>query len=155
MNVKPNTCYLFYTWIRTDNIGSEGRGANIGVMGFWETSYEIKGTNKDWEQIKLYIKTGEKVNELTVMLNMGGYGGLNTGKASFDDIGLFELEEIPDNEYFISVNTKSAIDGKIPDEPHFKSPTRIEKFILPAIVLILSGIGFTIFVFKKNKKMSE
>jgi len=44
----------------------------------------------------VYIKTGENVETIKVSLGLGGYGNLNTGKASFDNVMLEKVDNVPD-----------------------------------------------------------
>jgi len=72
---------------------------------FWEqlvfegvTTYskDIRGTVDEWQYTELYIKTGENVETIKVSLGLGGYGNLNTGKASFDNVMLEKVDNVPD-----------------------------------------------------------
>lgn len=97
INVKPNTVYLISCWVKTYDIGENAKGANISVIGTVDTSEDITGTSEQWEQLELYGKTGEKQNKMQVAVRIGGYGSLNTGKASFDDFSVEEVKDVPSN----------------------------------------------------------
>jgi len=95
INVKENSMYRISCWVKTENVGFTGLGANISITGRLETSRDVKGTTDGWESIELYVKTGRGINTLDITLGLGGYGYVNTGKASFDDVLVEEVNAIP------------------------------------------------------------
>lgn len=93
--VKENTYYKLSCWAKTENIGKEGKGANISIEGKLETSEDLKGTNSDWRQLEMYAQTGPGINSIKITVGIGGYSAINTGKAYFDDIEVVEVSNIP------------------------------------------------------------
>ncbi|GAE89767.1 carbohydrate binding domain-containing protein [Acetivibrio straminisolvens] len=138
--VEPKTCYRLSGWIKTENVGEETLGANLSIERYTTYSNDIRGTVDEWQYTELYILTGEDVNTLKVSLGLGGYGRLNTGKASFDDIVLEKLDGIPEGERYLFVgNTDSDSNGSKDEKD--KSPENTEGkytwiwFVISAIVL--------------------
>lgn len=95
IKVKSNTQYKLSGWVKTDNIGTEAKGANITVEGIADSSADIKGTSEQWQPLEMYIKTDSKQEELDFTARLGGYGYANTGKASFDDLAVEEITAAP------------------------------------------------------------
>ena len=95
VKVKPSTKYRLFGWIKVKQVGPEGSGANLSVVGVLETSADLRDTQGDWKLVELYGKTGPKQMELQIAARLGGYGALSTGKAYFDDIFLEEVKSVP------------------------------------------------------------
>jgi len=68
----------------------------LSLEGVTTYSKDIRGTVDEWQYTELYIKTGENVETIKVSLGLGGYGNLNTGKASFDNVMLEKVDNVPD-----------------------------------------------------------
>jgi len=90
VKVKPNTIYRLSCRIKAEGIGKNALGANITVLYILETSKDFKDTGGKWEYVELYGRTGKKQDNIAITARLGGYGNVNTGKASFDD---FRLEQ--------------------------------------------------------------
>ncbi len=97
VRVKPNTYYKLSCMIKAEGIGVERLGANITVLNIFGSSNDYKDTNGKWNYAEVYGVTGSDQQDMTVSLRLGGYSNINTGKASFDDVKLVELEGKPDN----------------------------------------------------------
>jgi dolichyl-phosphate-mannose-protein mannosyltransferase len=95
IKVKSNTQYKLSGWVKTDNIGTEAKGANLTVEGIADSSPDVKGTSAEWQPLEMYFKTDKKQVELAVTARLGGYGSANTGKASFDDLIVEEITSAP------------------------------------------------------------
>jgi dolichyl-phosphate-mannose-protein mannosyltransferase len=96
IKVKASTPYKLSGWVKTENIGTNAKGANITVEGITDSSVDIKGTSEQWQPLEMYIKTDKKQEELTFTARLGGYGSANTGKASFDDLAVEEIAAAPE-----------------------------------------------------------
>jgi len=96
VTVSPNSYYKLSGWIKTENVGNDVLGANLSLEGVTTYSKDIRGTVDEWQYTELYIKTGENVETIKVSLGLGGYGNLNTGKASFDNVMLEKVDNVPD-----------------------------------------------------------
>ena len=70
----------------------------------WEAESWARGSNGKWKPVELYARTGEDVISFNLMLNLGGYASLNTGKAFFDEIVVEEVENVPRGAHVVSIN---------------------------------------------------
>jgi len=151
--VNSNSCYRFSGWIKTEKVGGDTLGANLSLEGFTAYSQDVKGTVDEWQYTELYIKTGEGVNTITLSLGLGGYGNLNTGKASFDDVVLEEVDSIPEGANFVFVGNTDAESEPPEDE---KKPEDTEgKYTwvwLAVSVIVLATIFF--YYYKTGKLKS-
>jgi len=111
VNIKEESFYRLSCWIKTDNVGKEKTGANISIEGRVDTSRDFKGTNAEWEYTELYMETGKDINNIVITIGLGGYGNVNTGEASFDDIKMEEVESIPAGEPFALVEPIGQNEG--------------------------------------------
>jgi len=93
--VEENKKYKLSCYIKTENVSEEGKGANLSVAEQTVTSKRIKGTTDDWEYVELYVITESGVDRIKVTVGLGGYSGMSTGKASFDNVTMEEVETIP------------------------------------------------------------
>ena len=55
-------------------------------MEGFQNSQDIKGSEKEWQPVELWVKTEKWQDRLTLALRVGGYSSLNTGEAWFSDI---------------------------------------------------------------------
>jgi len=94
--VEENKKYKLSCYIKTENVSEEGKGANLSVAEQTVTSKRIKGTTDDWEYVELYVITESGVDRIKVTVGLGGYSGMSTGKASFDNVTMEEVETIPE-----------------------------------------------------------
>ena len=95
VSVDPDTCYKLSGWVYVDDTDGEGHGGNISVEGVYVFSENLTAPTNGWSYLELYGYTGEDQTLLTVFARMGGYSGLSTGTAYFDDLCLEEVEMIP------------------------------------------------------------
>lgn len=97
IEIKKDTMYRVTCWIKTEDVGEgqNGKGANISIEGIMESSRDIKGTTMGWEKVELYVKNENK-KMVIITIGIGGYGAMNTGKASFDDVSVEEVQRIPE-----------------------------------------------------------
>ncbi|MBN1698642.1 MAG: hypothetical protein JW881_14095 [Spirochaetales bacterium] len=104
--VNENTVYKISAWVRTDNVGhadTDLLGANLSIDNHFITSPDVKGTTSGWRYLELYVRPERGLTRLPVALCLGGYGSLNTGKASFDAVEVVEVEDIPARAAVFSV----------------------------------------------------
>lgn len=160
INVEENKIYKLSSFIKTDNIGKEGAGACISIEGKLQTSPSLKGNNGDWQLREMYAKVGKGVNNIIVTIDVGGYGNLSTGKASFDDVTVEEVSSIPQNAVVANIESKQnqAKDDSnkgSADTNKSNSASDIVRFLFGGIILIaICGAGYYIYInkFTKNKK---
>lgn len=147
IKAEPNTHYRISCWIKTENVGSGAKGANISADGVLETSKDIKETH-DWEQVELYGRTGKTQSSFILTLGLGGYGSTNTGKAWFDDVTVEALSKAPEGKTVVNLDPSSTQAGANDSK---KSSSTV--FILFFLVITCVAAGL-LFVWKKNPKPS-
>ncbi|HOQ37549.1 MAG TPA: carbohydrate binding domain-containing protein [Acetivibrio sp.] len=114
--VKPNTSYKFSGWIKTENVGKDVLGANLSLEGNVTRSKDVRGTVDEWQYTELYIRIGEGVDTIKLSLGLGGYGNLNVGKASFDDVAFEEVDSIPEGVNYALIENPDAVSESKDDE---------------------------------------
>jgi hypothetical protein len=137
--VKENKIYKISAWVKTENIGhieTDLLGANLSIDTHFITSPDIKGTTITWKYLELYVRPERRVKEIPVALCLGGYGSLNTGKASFDAIEVIEVDEVPTGAGLFTV-TAPKIQPKAGEEKPGKFCEGIN--IIPLFVIVLIG----------------
>lgn len=146
INVKANTYYRMSCWIKTQNVGSENKGANLSIENSFDTSKDLKGTSHYWEYVELYGKTSPNQEYFTLTIGIGGYGSTNTGRAWFDSVEVVELDSLPPGKTFVSMD---------PNWNAQQNQTGTSKFnpFLMGFTVIMVGIILSAFiVVYKNKK---
>ncbi len=113
LELDANSCYRFSCWVRTEDVGFEGKGANISIEGRLDCSNDIKGTSEGWKQIEMYCKTGNKKVKINITVGLGGYSSINTGKAWFDDVVVEKIDSIPPGIGYadLSYDPQASSDG--------------------------------------------
>jgi len=66
IKVKGDTYYRLSCWVKTENVGTKTKGANISIEGSLDTSRDIRETSDNWEYLELYGKTSP--NQETLLL---------------------------------------------------------------------------------------
>lgn len=101
--VEENKKYKISCYIKAENVSNEGKGANLSIGSQLTTSKEIKGTTNGWEYVELYTLIGKGIKTINVTVGVGGYSATSTGKASFDDVKMVEVDEIPADANFTEI----------------------------------------------------
>ncbi|MEN2774352.1 hypothetical protein [Acetivibrio clariflavus] len=96
VSAQPNKNYKLSCYIKCENISDSGNGAILSVEGQVTGSKPLKNTDGLWEYVELYVKTMEGVYSFNVTVGVGGYGAESSGKASFDNVTVEEIDTIPD-----------------------------------------------------------
>jgi len=143
--VKANTFYRMSCWIKTQNVGSENKGANLSIENSFDTSKDIKGTSKYWEYVELYGKTSPNQESFTLTIGIGGYGSTNTGRAWFDNIEVIELDSLPPGKNFVSMDPNWNM------EQNQNQNSIVNPFLLAFIVIMLGIILSALFIMYKYK----
>lgn len=143
INVKGNTYYRLSCWVKTENVGSEQKGANISIENSTDTSKDIKGTS-NWEYLELYGKTSPNQQSFTLTLGLGGYGSTNTGKAWFDSVEVVELESLPPGKSSINMDP-----GWSPQSN--KSGNGFNPFLLGFVILMCGIIFYSLSIVLKAR----
>ncbi len=98
VSVSPDTLYLLSAHIRADCSetdsadGKTPRGANISVEGIYVFSESVF-RSEDWQEVRLYGRTGPEQTSLTVYVRLGGYSGETVGEAWFDSVSVRRVDE--------------------------------------------------------------
>lgn len=141
IKVKGNSYYKLSGWVKTENIGSDFKGANISVDGILDTSNDIRGTS-DWQYVELFGSTKKGQKELVVTIGLGGYSNTNTGKAWFDDVVVEKVDSLPSNaivaKFYTEETPKEPIDIPATKNISFMTPYSIVFFIVAALLILLS-----------------
>lgn len=141
---QGNTYYKISCWIKTENVGPDGKGANISIENLIDTSEDIKGTS-DWRYVELYGKTDKNQQNFTLTLGLGGYSSVDSGKAWFDDVSVEQLSGPPADKNVVNLfNSQTSADSGAS-----KSNTTLIIIIIMGVIL-LATIGYFIFSGKKS-----
>ncbi|NLP14569.1 MAG: carbohydrate-binding protein [Clostridium sp.] len=151
--VNSNSCYKFSGWIKTENVKEDVLGANLSLEGITVRSRDIRGTVDEWQYTELYIKTGEGVNTLKLSLGLGGYGNLNTGKASFDDMVLEEVDSIPEGENFAFIGNSDIVSESSKDEQKSEPENTEGKYTLVWFTTSLVVLVIILFYYYRTGKL--
>lgn len=130
ITVEPNTDYRFSAHVKTEGVGDRGSGA---VLGFdYKTSYSESVYGDGEQDIELYFTTKE--TEVPIMLSLGGYSSLSTGKAVFNNIVVEQAESVPQNAKYYEY---------IKDSNNTKTENKSFDFrwILLAVILVITAAG--------------
>ncbi len=147
INVKADTYYRMSCWVKTENIGSEQKGANISIENSTDSSKDIKGTSNYWEYIELYGKTSPNQQSFTLTLGIGGYGSTNTGKAWFDSVEVVELESLPPGKSSINMDPNW-------NSQHNQSGNNMfNPFFIGFVILICGIILYTLSIIFKARSL--
>lgn len=88
--VEPHTMYELSGWIRTEDVQHSAQavdaGANLTLMGTWERTEALIGTN-DWTLQRLRFNSGDSTT-VTIGARLGFWSGTTSGSAWFDDLRL-------------------------------------------------------------------
>jgi hypothetical protein len=152
VSVMENTLYRISCWAKTEDVGQSQRGANISVEGRLEASKDVKGTSNGWENIELYASTGKGIKNIRLTLGLGGYGSVNTGKASFSDVVVEQVDSIPDKAARIAISgtDNSPKAANSPVNPRSGGPGKMLWIGLAAAVFIMVVAAF--FFFKSSSR---
>lgn len=94
VSVQPDSLYCLRGYIRAD--ASDGLGANLSIEDVYVFSECVYDTEGEWQEVRLYGRTGESQRSVTIFARLGGYSGEAIGTASFKDITLEQVSSVPD-----------------------------------------------------------
>lgn len=115
VNTKENAYYRFSVWTRSENIGDEGAGANISVIGLHTRCAEITGSDGEWRKLEFYGKTASGQTSVVFALRLGFYSADNTGTVWFDNAEVEQLSKAPSGVNVITLgkDQKSGVRDKL------------------------------------------
>ncbi|MFZ5986079.1 MAG: phospholipid carrier-dependent glycosyltransferase, partial [Bacillota bacterium] len=148
ISVKGSSYYKMSCWIKTENVGTEFKGANLSIDGSLDTSRDIRGTSTGWEYVELYGITSKNQESFTLTVGLGGYGSTNTGKAWFDDVEVVELDSLPPGKTAVNLDPNNS--GTTTQD---NSGTGNNNYlIIAALVFFALLLAFVFFMVFKGKK---
>jgi len=93
VSVQPNSLYCLRGYVRAD--ARQGHGGNLSVSNVYVFSESVYDSPEEWQEVRLYGRTGPEQKEVTVFVRLGGYSGESVGMASFRDVSLEQVEAVP------------------------------------------------------------
>ncbi len=154
VKVDPDTCYKLSCWIKAHGADAEKKGANITVLGILETSPDFTDTRGEWKYTEFYVKTGHDQKEMTVSLRLGGYGSINRGTASFDDVRLEQIEDIPWGVSVVNLQKEEPPQKKAPAKPS-GSPVSPPTLLIFALFYSVLLVGCYLLLRNKMQREKE
>ncbi|WP_010247192.1 carbohydrate binding domain-containing protein [Acetivibrio cellulolyticus] len=145
IGAQPNKKYKLSCYIKAENIGDTGNGAILSIEGQVAASNTLRNTNGKWDYAELYVKTGDGIESFNVTVGVGGYGAMSTGKASFDDVTVEEVDSIPDGSVIAIVEKSHADNPSSPDTEKKSGTNKIVWIILAVCILIVAAATYSTF----------
>lgn len=149
IKVKGNTYYRISCWVKTENVKSNIKGANLSLEGSTDTSRDVRGTSSNWEYIELYGKSSPNQESFTLTVGLGGHGNINTGKAWFDDIEVVELDTLPPGKTAINLDPNHTSSDS--NDKTSGNNTNNSYIIFVSVLFIAAILAFIFFMLFKNK----
>lgn len=129
--VEPDTDYKISCWVRTEDVGTAGAGANLSVLDVACLSEDVCGT-ADWQPITVYGVTGPGQRTLELTMGVGGYGRLNSGVAWFDDATVEKISEMPPGVTVMALGVEKTAESGAP------MPTALGLGLTLAVILFIA-----------------
>jgi hypothetical protein len=86
--------YFFTGIVRVEGVARGITGANLSLLEDGIISEQLNGS-ADWKQVGLYLKVGSSGADVILACRLGGFAGLNKGKASFRSLSLSRIDQPP------------------------------------------------------------
>ena len=143
IDVERDTIYCFSCMVRAEDCGADGYGATISFADCFSYSEEAMDTGGEWQRITVYGRTGKKQDEVTLMLRVGGYGSLGSGKAFFDNVEVYAVEEAPEGVEVLPLSTVDSSSNNSSAAASDEAPKRnTEAWLLMACLYSLLVLAF-------------
>ena len=107
--IEQNKIYRISCWVKTRNVGQEGKGAFISVLGNDENVKGKQGNIKKWQEYEFHIMTGSDVNIIQLIIGLGDINNYSKGKAWFDDVKVEEIGDIPTDYPFTLMDNEEHL----------------------------------------------
>lgn len=141
VKIDPSKAYCLSANVKIEAVGAEGVGAAVGIHSKSVYSELKKTTDGKYEPLKLYFQSGD--TSIGVMLTLGNYGRLNTGKVYFKDVFLTEVDKSQIAEGKLAVLNPTVSKG-------------FDKLWLLVIGIFIVSMAFSIFyLYGKRKSGSD
>lgn len=144
IKVKEGYYYKISCYVKTEKIGTDGKGANISGFGLIAASNDVKGTTTGWEYLEITGKAAKGQESFVLTLGIGGYGSMNIGKAWFDNVTVEELEVLPQGVKAISLANEN---GNLSNQSSNEQKNDINDVLLNIYVFSFMFLAAIIFVF--------
>lgn len=95
VSVQPNCYYKVSCRAKVAGV-TQGLGANLSVLDTFAASEGLLETHGQWQELTLYLKTGEAQTEINLAVGLGGYAADSMGEAWLDDVALEPVDAIPE-----------------------------------------------------------
>lgn len=155
IKVKSNAYYRLSCWVKTENVGTGAKGANISIDGLLAASQDVKGTSEDWTYVELYGKSGSSQKSFVLTLGLGGYSSENTGKAWFDDVVVEELEGEPAIGSFVNL-FKQEPDNVAPKKDVSSGAPSVNPVFILSLIIVLMIPGIMLYLnYRRNMKTGK
>jgi dolichyl-phosphate-mannose-protein mannosyltransferase len=150
VSVKPNKLYKIACWIKAEKIPTDKKGAGLGIEGVALGDFSLRDTGGKWQSFEIYGATGSTQVSLSLYLTLGGYGSLNLGQASFDDVSFEEVDRVPPGVqlYKFYQDTSAApvvATNTQPTNSDLFNRLTAEHWILLAILVLVIYIPFAVY----------
>jgi len=165
VSVQPNKNYKLSCYIKCENINDSGNGAILSVEGQVTGSKPLRNTDGLWEYVEMYVKTMKDVYSFNVTVGVGGYGAESTGKASFDDVKVEEIDTIPDDAIVAIVEAPNQDNSLSNNQSEFNNDTsesakalaknRTVWIIIAVCILITAAAIYNTFKSSPSEENSE
>lgn len=147
ITVKPNTTYKFSAFVKTSNVSPAGNGANLAVVNTLSVSPILNGDN-DWQQLSVYLISGENQTSAKISLCLGGYSAMSSGTVWFSSPTLIESENL-EGVTPLSMDPNSLnSNNNSSSEPENKSNTIT---IVASIICVVILLIVIVFIIQKHK----
>lgn len=151
ISTEGNSYYRMSCWVKTENVGTEMKGANLSVEGSVETSRDIRGTSENWEYLELYGKTAANQDRFTLTVGLGGYGNINTGKAWFDNVEVVKLDSLPPGKTAINLDPYNEFGSGSNSSDSSGEKGQNNLLLILVIIAIVITISFIFYILFKDK----
>ncbi|MBQ3574479.1 MAG: hypothetical protein IJA26_02330, partial [Clostridia bacterium] len=108
LQLEAGETYRFSCMVKAENMGSEGYGATISFADTFVYSEQAFDTNGEWQELEVYVRPEKGMENATLMIRIGGYGYLGSGKAYFDNVQAVKVDEVPDGVQVYTLGGQSS-----------------------------------------------
>ena len=146
VTILQEKLYKFSCWIKTENIGNEGAGAVISIVGLQDISTGLHGTT-DWQEVEIYIKGASADLAIQLSAGIGGYGAISSGSAWFDDAVLAEIDDVPAYAKLVTLKNKGeGLTQSEKDKYKLKIETRPSYWIITILIIIAAAVILVVII---------
>ena len=152
--VEPDTLYRLTCRVKAEDCGLTGNGAGISVRDTFASSSFAYDTGGQWTDLELVGRTGPDQTSLGVLVRVGGYSAVNTGKGWFDDVTVTRLDAEPEGvevQDFTPFDYSSVRSDPADDFQDGEPARNTEAYLLLTCIYVLAVIGFA----RKKRRVTQ